>query len=343
MPEIQEISIDKLIENPYNFFRNLSEEEIKELTESIKMYGILHPLIVRSLTDGKFQIISGHQRRKAAERAGLKTVPCIVKEMDDTEAELALIETNLETRQLSTMEMARAIRKRKELLGIRRGRPDSNSAHCAELSQNMGISERQMRKLDKLNDLIPELQDMVDSGKLGIAAGERLAGLPQELQKTIFDTLGGDISALTNEEIKRIKEENDRGYLVLNVLQEKLKDTEEKLKAFQDAYDSKENIEKEIKALRQKKRELEYDLMDRENALTAIQKRAVQKGTAILELLNQACRPIQAIKPELEVIFSESNIIDEGTSVYILRWAEVLRDTAAFLEENIKTVQSKVS
>jgi ParB family chromosome partitioning protein len=334
MPEIIEISTDNLIDNPGNFFRNLSEEEIKELTESIKLHGIMHPLVVRPLADGKFQIISGHQRRKAAERAGLKTVPCIVTEMDDTEAELALIEANLETRQLSTMEMARAIRKKKELLGIRNGvHGKITSAQCAEV---LGISERQFHKLDKLNDLIPELQDMVDSGKLGIAAGEKLAGLPQEMQKTIYDTLGGDISALTNEDIKRIKEENDRGYLVLNVLQEKLKDTEEKLKAFQDVYDSKENIEKEIKVLRQKKKELEYDLMDRENALTAIQKRAVQKGTAILELLNQACRPIQAIRPELEVIFSESNIIDEGTSVYILRWAEVLRNTAAFLEENIK-------
>jgi ParB family chromosome partitioning protein len=334
MPKMEEIPIDKLIDNPYNFFRSLSEEEMSELSESIKQHGIMHPLVIRPLPDGNYEIISGHQRRKAAERAGLKTVPCIVREIDDTEAELALIEANLETRQLSTMEMARAIRKRKELLGIKNGvRGKMTSAQCAEV---IGISERQFHKLDKLNDLIPELQTMVDSGKLGIAAGEKLAGLPQELQKTIYDTLGGDVSALTNEEIKRIKEENDRGYLVLNVLQEKLKDTEEKLKAFQDAYDSKENIEKEIKVLRQKKKELEYDLMDRENALTAIQKRAVQKGTAILELLNQACRPIQAIRPELEVIFSESNIIDEGTSVYILRWAEVLRNTAAFLEENIK-------
>jgi hypothetical protein len=81
--------------------------------------------------------------------------------------------------------------------------------------------------------------------------------------------------------------------------------------------------------------------MDRENALSEMDKRAVRKGTAILELLNQACRPIQAVRPELEVLFGECGVLDEGISVYILRWAEVLRDTARFLEEAVKQLSSQ--
>lgn len=341
MQEIKDIPIEKLVERPTNFFRALTDDEITELSESIKSMGILHPLLVRPLSDGRYEVISGHQRKKAAEKAGLKTVPCVVKEMDDDEAELAMIDANLETRQLSTMEMARAIRRKKELLGIRRGRPDVNSAHCAELSQKLGISERQLRKLDKLNDLIPEFQAMVDEGKLTLFTAGKLAGLPQEMQKAILDVFGEEVTSLSKDEIAWLKKENERGFLVLEVLQEKLKETEERLEEFRKLYESKENLEKEIKELQKKKRELEYDIMDRENALSEMEKRAVRKGAAILELLNQACRPIQAARPELEVLFSECGTLDEGISVYILRWAEALKETARFLEESVRQLSSQ--
>lgn len=342
MPEVNLIPIEKLIDSPNNFFRALTDEELTELTNSIKSLGILHPLVVRPLANGNFEIISGHQRKRAAKKVGLNEVPCIIKAVNDITAEIMLIDTNTKTRQLSPMEIAKSVRRIKELMGISQGARNT-SATVAEVAETMGMSERSMRLYDKLNNLIPELQQITDEGGLSLNGAERLASLPQELQKKLYDALGGDICSLTRDDVKRIKEENDRGYLVLTVLQEKLKDTERELKEFKDTYEKKENIENEIKKLKQKKKELEYDLIDRENAISVMDKKAIKKGVSILEILNHACRPIQAARPELEVLFKSSDSIDQGLSVYILRWAEVLRDTAAFLEENTKELLLKAA
>lgn len=342
MSDVSAIPITKLVDNPNNFFHPLSETELMELSNSIKSLGILHPLVVRPLPDGNYQIISGHQRKRAAKIAGLTDVPCIVKAVDDITAEIMLIDTNTKTRQLSPMEIAKSVRRIKELAGISQG-VKNTSATVAEVAKTIGMSERSMRLYDRLNDLIPELQEIADSGKLPLNSAERLAGLPQGLQKKLYDALGGDICSLTGEDVKRVKEENDRGYLVLTILQDRLKDREEELKAFKNAYERKENIENEIKKLKQKKKELEYDLLDRENALSIADKKALKKGVAILELLNQACKPIQAARPEMEALFESSDSIDEGLSVYILRWAETLKDIAAFLEENTKELLLKAA
>ena len=340
MSEVKLIPIEKLIDSPNNFFRALTDEELAELSHSIKSLGILHPLVVRPLPDGNFEIISGHQRKKAAKIAGLTKVPCMIKDVDEVTAEVMLIDINTKTRQLSPMEMAKSIRRIKELLGISQGARNT-SATVADVAESLGMSERSMRPYDKLNELIPELQQIADEGRLSLNSAQRLASLPKELQKKLYEALGGDITSLTMDDVKRIKEENDRGYLVLTVLQDKLKDTERELNEFKSVYAKKENIEKEIKKLKQKKKELEYDLLDRENALSAMDKRSMKKGVAILEILNQACRPIQAARPELEVLFESSDSIDQGMSVYILRWAEVLRENARFLEENTKELLPK--
>lgn len=340
MPDVKHIPIENLKDSPNNFFRALTDEELSELSQSIKSLGILHPLVVRPLSNGDYEIISGHQRKRAAQMAGLTEVPCIVKDVDDISAEIMLIDTNTKTRQLSPMEMAKSIRRIKELMGIRQGTRNT-SATVAEVAENLGISERSMRLYDKLNELVPELQELADEGKLSLNTAQRLAGLPKELQKKLYETLGGDIAELSREDVKRLKEESDRGYLVLTVLQEKLKDTEKELEEFKNVYVKKENIEKQIKKLQQKKKELEYDLHDRENALSTLDKRSIKKGVAILEVLNQACRPIQAARPELEVLFEGGDPIDEGITVYIQRWAEVLREVAAFLEENLKENERK--
>ncbi|MDK2883319.1 MAG: ParB family transcriptional regulator, chromosome partitioning protein [Bacillota bacterium] len=321
-----------------NFF-SPAKESLDELAESIREVGVLHPLVVRPLGDGRYEIVSGHRRLMAAKIAGLEEVPCVVREMDDTEAELALIDANLETRQLSPMEMARAIRRRKELLGIRRGRPDSNSAQCAELSQKLGISERQLHKLDKLNDLIPELQALVDSGRLGVTAGERLASLAPDIQRALYEALGDEIASLTNEEVKRLKQENDRGWMVLEVYQEKIRQLEEKLREYEEKNMSVIELEEQISRLRQKKREMEYDLIDRENAIRAVEKRAAKKGVALLQLMEQLARPVQASKPDIEVLLQEP--VNPGLAVHILRWAAVLKEVGSQVEQAVRTASGE--
>lgn len=336
---IVSLPLTALVPNPKNFF-STAQDSLAELAESIRELGILHPIVVRPLSGvsgDKYEIVSGHRRKLAAEMAGLTVVPCVIKEMDDTEAELVLIDANVETRQLSTMEMARSIRRKKELLGIRRGNPNflprSNPATMAELTQKLAISERQLYRLDKLNDLIIPLQNLIDSGRLGITLGERLASLSPDLQQTLYNALGDDISSLSGDEIKRLRQENERGYMVLEYYQDKIKELESQLQEYQGKDQSIQDLDSRLAYLRQKKRELEYDIIDRQTAAKSVEKRTTQKGVALLQLIEQLCRPIQAARPDIDVLVSEP--IDPGLAPHIKRWSDVLKEVSRQLDATV--------
>lgn len=330
---IVSLPLTALVPNPKNFF-STAQDSLAELAESIRELGILHPIVVRPLSGvsgDKYEIVSGHRRKLAAEMAGLTEVPCVVKVMDDTEAELALIDANVETRQLSPMEMARSIRKKKQLLGIKSGvRASMTSAECAEV---FGVSERQFHKLDKLNDLIIPLQNLIDSGRLGITLGERLASLSPDLQQTLYDALGNDIASLSGDEVKRLRQETERGYMVLEYYQDKIKELESQLQEYQGKDQSIQDLDSRLAYLRQKKRELEYDIIDRQTAAKSVEKRTTQKGVALLQLIEQLCRPIQAARPDIDVLVSEP--IDPGLAPHIKRWSDVLKEVSRQLDATV--------
>lgn len=328
MADIVVLSVESLEDSPRNFFRPLAEDQVRELAQSISRSGIIHPLVVRPLGVGRYEIISGHQRKRAALLLGLKEVPCRVVEMEEEKAELMLIDANLQTRQLSPMEMARAVRRKKELLGIANGiRGALTSAQCAEV---MGISERQFRKLDKLNDLIPELQEMVDDGRLGVTAGEKLASLPPDAQKLLFEVLGDSVSRVRTGELKRLREESDRGYLVLEVMEKRTKELEDELSRLKELHGGKEALESELERLRQKKKEMEYDILDRQAASDAVRDRTRKSGAMLLELVERLGRPVLAARPEIEAMTRDR--LEPGIAVHVDRWARVFREAADLLE-----------
>lgn len=332
------LPISSLKPSPANFF-SISPESITDLATSIGEVGILHPLRVRPLENNSYEIISGERRKLAAEMAGLTQVPCIIKEMSDAEAEKALIDANMETRQLSPMEKARSIRRKKELLGIEaRKRTDliSTGAQCASVAQEMGISTRQLHKLDKLNDLILPLQNLVDTGRLGVTAGERVASLSPELQQTLYEALGTDIASLTNDEVKRLRQETERGYVVLEYYQSKITDLEAQLQEYANRNQSIQDLDHRLSHLRQKKRDLEYDIMDRQNAIVAVNKRATKQGVVLLQLLNRLCRPLQAARPDIETLLKEP--VSESLAPHVRQWCTVMKEVVQEIETALETV-----
>lgn len=313
------LPVSDLQDNPKNFFRPLSQEELDELVSSIQQLGILHPLIVRKTEQG-YEVLSGHQRKRAAEALGLKEVPCQIVNADDRTAELMLIDTNIETRQLTTMELARAIRRKKELLGIKNGvSGEITSAQCAE---GFGISERQFRKLDKLNDLIPPFQELVDSGKLGITNAERLAHLPANIQQAIYEAFGDSICDLTSEEVKRLREQNDTGHLALMLLQKEVKELSKRLEELQDSESECQRLKQEIAALQAKKRELKYDIVDEQQKLKVINEYKSKSQVVLFELLQTVARDVQAVLPEIEATLEKTGV-SESTAPYIRKWGEM--------------------
>lgn len=342
--ENKSIPIELIRPNPSNFFRAPDPEEIKELAASIKENGLIHPLVVRPV-EGGYEIISGHRRKEALEYLGVKEVEAKVVEVDDTTAELMLIDANLETRTLSPMEIARAIRRKKELMGERRGRKERNN--CANLSsvsigktsqllaEQLNMSPRQVENYDKLNDLIPDLQLLVDSGKLTPTAASQLALLEPEVQQELYDVLGDEITTLKVKEVKRLKEESERGYLILNTLQKRLEEVEAKLAEYEKDNASGERLKAEIAKLRQEKKRLEYDIIDRQNALQNLENRAAKKGAALINLLERVCKPVLAARTEMEYYLNQG-IDDEAMRVYALNWAAALKETADIIEMHLQ-------
>lgn len=184
----------------------LSENLWREMVEDIRENGIINPLIVAP----DYTVLAGHLRLEAAKQAGLTHVPVTIRDMDpdsDKAVEL-LIKDNLLRRQLNDVQVARLIRVLKEQYGIRPGRPDSGNNGTekqAKIAELIGLKERQVRQLDKLNDLISELQELVSSGKLSSTAAYELAFLSPETQKQLISAYGEKIAGLKQAEAKELR------------------------------------------------------------------------------------------------------------------------------------------
>jgi len=341
------VPLDALRESGSTLFREHSPEEISSLARSIKRVGLLHNLVVRRLPDGTYEILSGHGRAKAARLAGCEQVPALVLDASDREAELALIDANVEVRPPSPMELARAIRRRRELLAQakRPGRPGKEnqcqndtdfSGRASEIiGRELGMSWRQVARYDALNDLIPELQLLVEKGKLGVVAGSYLARLPPGVQQDLYEALGDAVSDLRAEELKRLKEEQERGYLVLQVLQRKVEELEAQLASWKEAYGSREELERQLEALRRKKQELTYDVMDREQALRLQVQRYRRPRAALLHIVETVGGEVQAALPEVKTLL-EQGPLDAATATHLLRWIQVFRHMAEVLEPHVE-------
>lgn len=332
MREKINIPISSLEEHPDNHIFNIREDNLEELIASVAEVGVLQPLLVKKLEGGLYRIIAGHRRKRAAEMAGIKEVPCVIMDNEIDEG-VALVETNLRVRELSVMEKARAVRYLKEKLGIKRGRPSGEKkCHGGTLMELFNESRRSIIRYDNLNNLIPELQDCIERGILGLNAGERIAGLPEFVQRELYEALGDGISDIGPEEVRALKEQNERGYLVLEVMQRQLRGLEEEVETRKELQGDIEELEKKINKLRGKKKQLEYDLLDHENAVKTLQNRAIKKGAALYTVLEEISRPVASAKPVIEMLIEQKNI-DPATATHLLKWAKLLIEVGQIVEK----------
>lgn len=192
-------------------FRSYSAAELEDLADNIRQHGIITPLRLRPM-DGRFQILSGHNRCKAAKLAGLRTVPAIVEDVDDDEAALILVDSNLKQRQkITPSEKARAYKLRLEAMRRQGKRTDLTSRHdvgklendsTATSRHDVGKSEtadvigeqtgdtgRTVQRYVRLTYLIPELLEMVDDERLKIVCAVELSYLPPATQKMVLEAL----------------------------------------------------------------------------------------------------------------------------------------------------------
>ena len=213
------IAEDKLEDYPNQPFKLYDADKKQEMIESIKINGIMQPLIVRPIGEGKYQILAGHNRRNCAKEVGLTELPCIIKEnLTDDEAKIYLIDTNLCTRDnISPIERAKAYRmkydtyKKRNIktLMLEEIKKDNYGMARAAMMKEEKTSNGTIQRYLRLTYLIPELQEAIDNDKIKINTGEKLSFLPKQEQHCIAELLEENIK-ISDNTAKRIRQKSEQ-------------------------------------------------------------------------------------------------------------------------------------
>ena len=167
-----QLDIDRLVAGRYQPRQRTDAKYLAELEQSVRQFGVIEPLVVRPLADGSHEILAGHMRWRAARQAGLRSVPVVIREADDrTAAAIALVE-NLLRRELNPIEEGRALHRLREEFELTQ----------EQLAQLLGLSQPAISKILRLLTLVPEVQDLIESGRLEAGHGKTLLGLPRAAQ-----------------------------------------------------------------------------------------------------------------------------------------------------------------
>lgn len=217
---VQEIELDQLFPFKNHPFKVLEDEAMKAMVESIKEYGILVPGLARPGPDGGYELVAGHRRKRASELAGKTVMPVIVREMDEEEAVLAMVDSNLQRENILPSEKAWAYKMKLDAIRRRAGRPSSdNSRQVGEnysveiISKDSGDSARNIHRYIRLTFLLPEILQMVDDKKLAFNPAVELSYLDEKRQKRLWEQIEkfGTIPSL--EQAKQLKQFSQEGRL----------------------------------------------------------------------------------------------------------------------------------
>ena len=207
MNDVSYIPIDQLCPFAGHPYKVMDNDEMYALADSIRAQGVLSPVVVRPLTDGKFEIISGHRRVRASELAGRKTVPAFIREMDRDEAAIALVDSNLHRDHLLLSEKAFAYRMKLEAIRHQGKHLDIADRPSADLVSAVD-SGRQVQRIIRLTFLIPELLKMVDESVMAFTPATNISYLMEEEQYWLLDAmLQNDCTPSVSQSI-RLKEKS---------------------------------------------------------------------------------------------------------------------------------------
>ena len=234
----QEIPLSDLHPFQNHPFHVTDDEKMQEMGESVAQYGVLVPGIVRPRPEGSYELVSGHRRKRACELAGLPAMPVFVRELDDDEATLIMVDSNLQRENISPMEKAQAYKMKLDAIKRRSGeRTDLTSAQLGQrlpnktsrdlLAENAPDSSSQIQRLIRLTELSPELQQMVDDKKIAVTPAVELSYLKPEEQALVVETIESEQATPSLSQAQRMKKKSQAGELnedaVLSIMSEEKK------------------------------------------------------------------------------------------------------------------------
>ena len=196
-------------------FRVLDDEKMEETTESISKYGVLVPGIVRPRTEGGYEIIAGHRRKRGSEKAGLDTMPVIVRNYTDDEATIIMVDSNIQREDILPSEKAKAYAMKYEAM---KHQGSKGGSTLDEVGEAAGESGKTVQRYVWLARLIDELLDMVDKKKIGIAQGVDISFLSEEAQQWVAVILEETGAAVNASQSAKLKEYGKKGGLTLEMV-----------------------------------------------------------------------------------------------------------------------------
>lgn len=226
---------------PNHPFKVRQDDDMAEMVESIKKYGVLVPALVRPKEDGGYEMVAGHRRKFAASLAGVSKIPCIVRSLTDDEATIIMVDSNLQREKILPSEKAFAYKMKLEAMK-RQGqrsdltsRPlDTKSRSDEQLAQNAPDSARQIQRYIRLTELIPPVLQMVDDGKIAFRPAVELSYLSKEQQQTLLETMECEDCTPSLAQAIKMKEFSKDGKLtdevILSIMQEEKPNQREQFK-----------------------------------------------------------------------------------------------------------------
>ncbi len=242
LPKIYDIPIELIDEFPDHPFKVKMDEDMDQLVESIKERGLITPITLRPKEDGRYEIVSGHRRKKACEIAGLSVVKADVREMSRDEAIILMVESNLQRSVILPSEKAFSYKMRLEAIRRLPGRPLKNSAPLGpnfgevsskQVANEVGDSRTQVQRYIRLTELIPELLDLVDENQIALRPAVELSYLSKDEQRMVFEQILDCDCTPSHAQTIRMRKFSEEGKLsdavIESIMQEEKPNQKEKI------------------------------------------------------------------------------------------------------------------
>ena len=230
LPRIYDIPLSEIDDFPNHPFKVKMDEDMNQLVQSVKERGVITPITLRQKEDGRYEIVSGHRRRKACELAGLERVPAEIKELSRDEAIILMVESNLQRSIILPSEKAFSYKMRLEAMKRQAGRPPNDyyspvgnnlagTTSSELMAEQIGESKNQIYRYIRLTELIPELLDMVDENKIAFRPAVELSYLTETEQHNLLNSISYNDATPSLPLAIRLKEFSKAGKLSAEVIE----------------------------------------------------------------------------------------------------------------------------
>ena len=226
LSKIKDIPLSDIDDFPDHPFKVKDDEDMMQLVESIKERGVITPATVRLKEDGRYELISGHRRKRASEIVGLDTLRCEVVELTRDEATILMVESNCQRSKILPSEKAFAYKMRLDAMNRQGKRTDLTLSPLGtklrasdELAQECGDSRNQIYRYIRLTNLVPELLEFVDEGRIKMRPAVELSYLDEDSQRDVVDEIDGNELTPSHEQTIRMRKLFDEGKLTTEVIQ----------------------------------------------------------------------------------------------------------------------------